>query len=123
MDPERIVAEGRDRTPGDSSPDLIERGSAPPDAGTLAAFGLAGEEPVPLPYGERRSYRVGNAVLKHLHGSSAEVVGWDADLCAGLREDGFRIARPLPVRGGGWLTEDGWSASVLLEGGHDYRQQ
>ena len=36
MDPERIVAEGHGRVP---------------DARALAAFGLAGEEPVPLPYG------------------------------------------------------------------------
>jgi uncharacterized protein (TIGR02569 family) len=107
MDPERVVAVGHDRAP---------------DARTLAAFGLIGEEPVPLPYGERRSYRVGDAVLKHLNGGSAEVVRWDADLRAGLREDGFRIARPLAVRGGGWLTEDGWSASAFLDGGHDYRQ-
>lgn len=122
MDPERVVAEGRDRTPSASRRDLIEGGSAPPDARTLAAFGLAGEEPIALPYGEHRSYRVGNAVLKRLHGGSAEVVGWDADLRAGLHEDGFRIARPLPVQGGGWVSEDGWSASAYLEGGHDYRR-
>jgi uncharacterized protein (TIGR02569 family) len=123
MDPNRIVAAGRNRTPDEPPRDLIEGGSAPPDARTPAAFGLAGEEAAPLPYGELRSYRVGNAVLKHLHGGSEEVVGWDADLRAGLREDGFRIARPLPVRDGGWITEDGWSASVFLKGGHDYRQQ
>jgi uncharacterized protein (TIGR02569 family) len=108
MDSKHVVAVGHDRVP---------------DARTLAAFGLADEEPIPLPYGELRTYRVGNAILKHLNGGSVEVFVWDAELRAGLREDGFRIARPLPVRGGGWLTEDGWSASVFLDGGHDYRQQ
>jgi len=107
MEPARVVAVGHDQAP---------------DARTLAAFGLAYEEPVRLPYG-RHTYRVGNAVLKHPDGGSAEVFRWDADLRAGLREDGFRIARPLPIRGGGWLTEDCWSASAFLDGGHDYRQQ
>ncbi len=122
MAPERIVAPDHDRRPHEPPRDPVERGCARPGARTLAAFGLAGEEPVPLPYGEHRSYRVGHAVVKCLHGESAEVAGWDGDLRAGLREDGFRIARPLPVRGGGWVTEDGWSASAFLEGDHDYRQ-
>jgi aminoglycoside phosphotransferase (APT) family kinase protein len=26
------------------------------------------------------------------------------------------------MRGGGWLTEDGWSASTFFDGGHDYRR-
>jgi uncharacterized protein (TIGR02569 family) len=122
MDPNRIVAGGRDRAPAEPPRNLIESGSTPPDTQTLAAFGLVGEESVALPYGEERSYKVGHAVLKHLRGGSAEVVGWAADLHASIREDGFRVARPLPVEGGGWVTEDGWSASVFLEGHHDYRQ-
>jgi uncharacterized protein (TIGR02569 family) len=94
----------------------------PPDTATLAAFGLEGAEPIPLPYGEDRCYRVGNVVLKYLAGDSTEVAVWNADLHAGIREDGFRIAQPLPTRGGGWLTENGWSASTFLVGHHDYRQ-
>ena len=94
----------------------------PPDAQTLAAFGLAGEEPVALPYGEERSYRVGNAVLKNVRGDVLEVVRWAADLHATLHEDGFRLARPIPTENGDWLSETGWLASALLEGHHDYRQ-
>lgn len=94
-----------------------------PDTRTLAAFGLAGDMPVALPYGEERSYRVGGAVLKDVRGDRPEVVTWAAALHAQMREDGFRIARPLPARGGGWISDDGWSASTWLEGGHDYRGQ
>src|SRR5688500_8291668 len=78
--------------------------------------------PVPLPFGELRCYRVGDIVLKHLNGGSAEDFSWAAGLHAGIEEDGFRVAKPLPVRGGGWVTDDGWSASTLLAGHHDYRQ-
>jgi hypothetical protein len=118
-----------------------------PDVGTLNAFGLTGQEPVALPYGEGRSYKVGAVVLKDVRHDAVEVVRWAADLHAGIGEDGFRIARPvpvgrrdgdgeptsvehrdvgaeaMPVRDGGWVTEGGWLATRFIEGGHDYRQQ
>ena len=122
MDPQRRVAEGHDRTPVEPPRDLSERGSTLPDAQTLAAFGLAGGLPEALPYGEERSCRVGGAVLKNQLGDSAEVVSWAADLHASIQEDGFRVARPLPVQCGGWITEDGWTASAFLAGDHEYRQ-
>ena len=50
-----------------------------PDARTLAAFGLGGAVPVALPYGENRSYRVGDAVLKDVRNDRSEVVAWAAD--------------------------------------------
>jgi uncharacterized protein (TIGR02569 family) len=121
MDPKRIVARGDDQTPAEPRRTSTASGSTPPDAQTLAAFGLADGEPVPLPGGEERTYKVGNAVLKQLHRGSAVVTSWTADLHAGIREDGFRVARPLPTPGGGWITDDGWSAWTFLDGHHDYR--
>jgi hypothetical protein len=105
----------------DSEQSAAARRARTPDARVLAAFGLSGEVPIPLPYGEGRSCRVGSAILKHLHGDSAEVVTWDANVRAGILEDGFRIDRPLPTQTGDWLTDDGWSASTVLTGHHVYR--
>lgn len=97
---------------------------APPDARTLAAFGLDFDaQPIPLPGGEQRSFRVDDAILKWLRPGRdrPDVTAWTADLHAGIQEDGFRVSRPLPTRTGGWLTDDGWSAWTLLDGHHDYR--
>src|SRR5215212_6739694 len=107
MDSARLPAEGRDRSPAAPSAGPTHSTVAPPDARTLAAFGLdPGLEPVPLPDGEGRVFRAGDAVLKRLVGDRADVVAWSADLNVGISEDGFRVSRPLPTQDGGWLTED-----------------
>jgi uncharacterized protein (TIGR02569 family) len=121
MEREQIPAKGRDRTSGEPSRDVTAGATPPPDAETLAAFGLADEAPVPLPGGEERVFRVCDAVLKHLGHGRADVVAWTADLHDGIREDGFRVSRPLPTTSSRWVTADGWSAWTFLDGHHDYR--
>ncbi len=41
---------------------------------------------------------------------------WIAELFASIEEAGFRVARPIPTRQGGWLAADEWSAWTFLEG-------
>src|SRR3712207_3321940 len=86
MEPNPSVAPSHAQTQADRPRRLM-----PPHTETLAAFGLPDEEPIPLPGGEQRPYRVGNAVLKHLRDDSAAVVTWTANLHASIREDGFRV--------------------------------
>lgn len=122
MDPARDPAEGRDRSPAAPPADTTHASVSPPDALTLAAFGLdAALEPVLLPYGEGRVFRLGDVVLKWLGRDRADVAAWLSDVQAAIKEDGFRVSRPLPSVQGGWLTEDGWSAWTYLAGHHDFR--
>ncbi|MBB6628030.1 hypothetical protein H5V45_11945 [Nocardioides sp. KIGAM211] len=89
-----------------------------PPLHVLRAYGLAGE-PVLLPGGQGRAYRVGDAVVRH--GDDAAVDAWLARVQRDVVEDGFRVARPLPARDwrcdDGW-TVDGWSAWGWLPGVH-----
>lgn len=90
-----------------------------PDKQTLARFNLQGN-PLPLPGGEGRTYRVGGAVLKHVHNDSREYWNWIADTCNGMQTRGFRLSQPLPAADGTWITPEGWSAWTFLNGTHDY---
>ena len=76
------------------------------------AFGVTGE-PVPLPGGAGTSVRIGDAVLKPV--DDEQEAAWAADLLSRISGDGFRIARPLRARDGGWVVA-GWSASSVVEG-------
>jgi Ser/Thr protein kinase RdoA (MazF antagonist) len=44
-----------------------------------------------------------------------DAVEWRLAVLAGLRQEGFRVERPLPARGGSWFAGD-WSAWTWLEG-------
>lgn len=55
-------------------------------------------------------------MLKPLDATEAEAV-WTAELLSGLREDGFRIARPVRGAGGEWIVA-GWTAWRRVEGEH-----
>jgi hypothetical protein len=85
----------------------------------LSQFNLTGE-PVPLPGGEGRTFKVGSVVLKHIKNDTVDYLNWIADLYANAQEDGFRIPKPIANIQGSWITEDGWSAWQFLEGNHVY---
>lgn len=63
-----------------------------PPSHVQEAFGLAGV-PVALPGGAGTSVRVGDAVLKPV--DDVQEAAWAAELLSRVRDDGFRIARPL----------------------------
>ncbi|MGH3048791.1 MAG: phosphotransferase [Gaiellaceae bacterium] len=86
--------------------------SAPPPH-VLKAFGVADAES--LPGGRGTSWRVGGLVLKPLDMLEEELV-WRAEVLGAQREDGFRIAVPLPQ------LVDGWCASRFVEGRHEPRR-
>lgn len=82
----------------------------PPDV--VAAFGRRGE-PQPLAGGEGHSWLVDDIVLKPAYDDRE--ASWIADLLARLSTDGFRIARPIATRQGGWVAA-GWAAYEWVEG-------
>ena len=86
----------------------------PPQA-VLKAFGLS-ETPSRIEGGEGRAYASGDVILKAI-ALPREAV-WIAETLSQLREDGFRVERPVPTRSGGWLSS-GWSAWRRVEGDHD----
>lgn len=86
--------------------------TAPPQE-VLEAFGLRGTATA-LVGGEGRSFRVGDAVLKPAE-ADAGAARWLAETMAAVREDGFRVARPLRTTTGAWVHE-GWTAARHVEG-------
>lgn len=88
----------------------------------LDSFGLPHTSCQELSGGSRPVYRVGNVVLKKLYATSLEsehsleLVPWLQEHLASVRENGFRIARPIPASSMRWVVEDGWSAVTFLEG-------
>lgn len=83
-----------------------------PGPEVLEAFRLSGSA-VPLPGGEGRSVRVGDAVLKPV--DDPEFADWLAETMSGIVEDGFRVGRPLRTSAGAW-RHDGWTASCYVPG-------
>lgn len=61
-------------------------------------------------------FRVGDVVLKRADGPAE--VSWKSELLSALPESGFRLARPVRSRDGGWIVE-GWMASAVVPGDHD----
>jgi len=91
-----------------------------PPPHVVAAFGFSGI-PEPLPGGTGTSWRCGDAVLKPLEWSaSLEELEWQGDVLGSIREDGFRVPRPVRTRDGSALV-DGWHAWTYLEGEHRER--
>lgn len=85
-----------------------------PSTQAAEEFG-APKSAVPLSGGEGRTWRAGDVVLRREHPEDAEEASWTADLFAGLREEGFRVPRPVRARSGGWLV-DGFSAWTFIGG-------
>ncbi|KUF18024.1 phosphotransferase [Streptomyces silvensis] len=92
--------------PDPTGPDL-------PGPDVLDAFRLTGT-PALLPGGAGNSVRVGDAVLKPDAGDP-ESAEWLGDVMARVREDGFRVGRPLRARSGAW-SHAGWSATRFVAG-------
>jgi uncharacterized protein (TIGR02569 family) len=82
----------------------------PPKA-VLEAFETTAE-PELLEGGTGRTWRAGHLVLKPLDRIPAEIV-WQADVLGSIREDGFRVTRPVP------RIVDGWTAWEYVAGHHE----
>ncbi|MGH3167073.1 MAG: TIGR02569 family protein [Trebonia sp.] len=90
--------------------------TAPP-AGVLAAFGVAGASPMPLPGGQGGTWRADGLILKPVDYLPETL--WRADALDSLRgPDGFRVARPVRTQAGGWVA-GGWEATRLVAGATD----
>jgi uncharacterized protein (TIGR02569 family) len=83
------------------------------DPDVAASFGVSADA-VQLSGGEGRTFRCGNIVLRRE--SDPEEAAWIADLFSRIEANGFRIPRPVPAGGGGWMGPGGWSAWTYVEG-------
>ncbi len=90
-----------------------------PNEEVLRQFNIQGKVEF-LPGGEKRTFRVGNVVLKYINNDNEDYLNCIADLYSQIKEDGFRVPRPLKTQDRKWLTSDGWSAWTFLDGNHDY---
>lgn len=91
-----------------------------PTSDVLNQFGIAGD-PILLPGGEGRTYRAGDAIIKHIHNDDPLYSEWIANLFDGITEDGFRVSKAIRTKTGAWITTDGWTAWTRLDGNHEYR--
>ncbi|HVZ58640.1 MAG TPA: phosphotransferase [Patescibacteria group bacterium] len=82
-------------------------------------FNLSGEASL-FPTAEERTFRVGDVIVKHVKNDSEEYTNWHADFFNSIKENGFRVPKPIPTRSGKWITNDGWTAWHVLEGNHDF---
>jgi uncharacterized protein (TIGR02569 family) len=83
-----------------------------PAESVVRAFGVRAG-PVPLPGGERLSFRVGPLVLKRVH--DVMEAAWTQELLAHVEPNGFRVATPVPAIDGTWIV-DAWAASEFIAG-------
>jgi uncharacterized protein (TIGR02569 family) len=79
----------------------------------LAAFGVAGVDPVPLSGGRGTAWRAGQVVLKPA--DSVREGRWFADVYDALSGPGFRVPRPVRAVTGDWVAH-GWTAWQLVAG-------
>jgi uncharacterized protein (TIGR02569 family) len=91
-----------------------ESDSRPPST-VLQAFDVAQHGLRPLRGGTDLAWRAGHAVLKPCY--NPVEWRWLANQLPGVRQDGFRLALPLPARDGRWVVE-GWCAQTAVEGAH-----
>ena len=86
------------------------------------------EEPSVLPGGSKKTYKVGNIVLKHVAETSLEnnhsqqLIQWIAGFSDHIVQEGFRIPRAIKTAQGQWITHDGWTAWTFLEGKHAIKE-
>lgn len=92
-------------------------GREAPDLAVIVAFGGRGPA-VRIDGGQGDSYLADDVVLKRI--DDAETAAWTAGVLTGVREDGFRIARPVRTDTGAWVR-DGWSAFERVQGEHRLR--
>jgi uncharacterized protein (TIGR02569 family) len=89
-----------------------ERVDAVPE-GVLAAFGVAGVDPVRLAGGQGTAWRAGQVVLKPA--DSPRAGRWFADVYDALTGPGFRVPRPVRAVTGDWVAQ-GWTAAQWVDG-------
>jgi uncharacterized protein (TIGR02569 family) len=88
--------------------------SGAPPPSVLATFGVGGS-PEPLAGGDGHAWRSGDLVLKPWD-DDAEWA-WLGEHLPTVREDGFRLALPVPATDGRWIVEE-WCAQTWLAGEH-----
>jgi uncharacterized protein (TIGR02569 family) len=79
----------------------------------LAAFGVAGTEPVRLAGGQGTAWRAGQVVLKPA--DSLREGRWFAEVYDALSGPGFRVPRPVRAVNGDWVAQ-GWTAWQRVAG-------
>lgn len=93
-----------------------------PDSKTLEAFGIF-TKPVPLPGGEGRTFRAGNMVLKHISQDARDYTEWISKLYSQIKENGFRVPKPILTKNKERITPRGWTAWTYISGNHNFRKQ
>jgi uncharacterized protein (TIGR02569 family) len=88
--------------------------SGPPPRPVVEAYGGRGVAAA-LTGGEGHSWRVGDLVLKPWE-DGAEWA-WLGEHLPTVREEGFRLALPVPASDGRWVV-DGWCAQTWVAGSH-----
>ena len=84
-----------------------------PSPEVLAAYGVAGIDPVPLEGGQGASWRAADVVLKPVDDAAGHA--WTCDLLDGWADDEIRVPAPLRTGDGGW-EHQGWGATRWLPG-------
>jgi uncharacterized protein (TIGR02569 family) len=79
----------------------------------LAAFGLAGADPVRLPGGQGTAWQAGQVILKPA--DSVREGRWFAEVYDALTGPGFRVPRPVRALAGDWVAQ-GWTAYRRVPG-------
>jgi uncharacterized protein (TIGR02569 family) len=85
-----------------------------PEDDVVSAFGGHGPA-LPLQGGQGHTYVAGRIVIKRA-GDEEEAI-WAAEVLSSVKEDGFRVARPVRGRSGGWVVM-GWAAYQRVAGEH-----
>lgn len=71
-----------------------------------------------LPGGfDNKTYRSGDIILRNLGQDAQEVGTWHAELFDQIKQNGFRVAKPIKASNGSW-SFNGWVAEHFLEGRH-----
>lgn len=92
-----------------------------PDSETLESFGIF-TKPVPLPGGEGRTFRAGNIVLKHINQDARDYTDWIAKLYSRIKENGFRVPKPILTKNKERITPQGWTAWTYISGNHNFHK-
>jgi uncharacterized protein (TIGR02569 family) len=87
-----------------------------PPAQLLAAHDLDPGRLRPLRGGQGTAWSAGNLILKPLD-MPLDELAWQEQILSHIREDGFRLARPVRACDG-QLAVEGWSAWQRIEGEH-----
>jgi uncharacterized protein (TIGR02569 family) len=85
-----------------------------PDAGVVEAFGGTGSVSA-LDGGQGHTFGIGDLVLKRVVDEDEAI--WAAQVLSRVKEDGFRVPRPIQSSHGSWVV-NGWTAFERVAGEH-----